>query len=86
MSDEDIKAKIYPNPANNTVTVEIDNLEKEKTVQFSLYDISGRLLIHNSFVEIKKTIILDNISNGLYFYSIEINDFIVKQDKLIIIK
>jgi len=86
MSDEDIKAKIYPNPANNIVTVEIDNLEKEKTVQFSLYDISGRLLIHNSFVEIKKTIILDNISNGLYFYSIEINDFIVKQDKLIIIK
>jgi folate-binding Fe-S cluster repair protein YgfZ len=86
MSDEDIKAKIYPNPANNNVTVEIDNLEKEKTVQFSLYDISGRLLIHNSFVEIKKTIILDNISNGLYFYSIEINGFIVKQDKLIILK
>ena len=77
---------IYPNPANNAVSIEIDKMEEGKTVQFTLYDIRGSLLLHKSFVGVNKTILLDNISNGLYFYSVEVNGIIVKQDKLIVLK
>lgn len=60
--------KIYPNPVNNTITIDIDNFSP---LELNLYDIIGRLILkQNLFNRINK-VDLNKIINGIYFLNLK---------------
>lgn len=62
----------YPNPFNNITTVEF-NSPKNTTVDFSVFDISGKM-VENRKVDVERGVNTieygDRLSSGVYFYSI----------------
>lgn len=75
--------KVYPNPANSYVTVDLD-YNKDNQYQFELYDITGRRILKETLLGNKTIIYLPEISIGLYSYKIVKNSNLIKTDKLII--
>lgn len=65
--------KTYPNPAHTRITFELPIITKESTLIIS--DVFGKTVIEISPVKGQAQIIWDcsQISNGVYFYCIEIN-------------
>lgn len=59
--------KIYPNPANNIVNIEIDNNEKEN-IYIEIISITGKILKTENIQAISKTISIDitDIPAGIY--------------------
>ena len=68
VSFEKIGAKLYPNPTNSSVTLELDNLNVTKV---SLFDLHGRT-IQNVNVNSNKTLLdLSGLTSGIYLIKIE---------------
>lgn len=68
-SDESIinpVLKIYPNPSSDYLTIEIENNEE---TEVTLYDLTGRKLIQQKFVNII-TINLKDVPCGFYWYEV----------------
>jgi hypothetical protein len=72
---------IYPNPANNYLFI---NLFEKQSVQISIFDNNGRLIISQTINQ-NTTIDLSNFANGLYFISASNNEF-QKTSKLVVEK
>ncbi|WP_395074690.1 T9SS type A sorting domain-containing protein [Flavobacterium sp.] len=53
--------KIYPNPAQNVVNVEVDGLN-----EIEVYDINGRFLLKKQMSENKNVIDISSLSKGIY--------------------
>jgi hypothetical protein len=73
--------KVFPNPASNKVTIQY-NLVSNSNVQIDLYDIFGKsiktilpLTLQNN-IEHSYTVPLDDISSGMYFIKLKINNTI----------
>jgi hypothetical protein len=77
--------KLYPNPNNGNMTLEY-NVTGNKA-EFVLYDITGKLV--NSYnLNVKASvlqIVQAELSNGIYYYQIRVDDKVVKYDKIVII-
>lgn len=58
---------VYPNPANETVTVEFNEADSNST-RLDLYDMTGRVLIQSTIRagEIRQTISVKNLRPGMY--------------------
>ena len=59
-------ASLYPNPANNTLNVETNDIISS----IEIYSISGKKVYHNSFNSDKLNIDISNISTGQYIVKI----------------
>ncbi|MBN2521597.1 MAG: T9SS type A sorting domain-containing protein, partial [Bacteroidales bacterium] len=74
---------IYPNPANEYINLKLYHDDFGK-VDISIYDISGKLLLFQQFnkqgIEFEKNINLNNLSNGLYFIEISINNNLIPRE------
>lgn len=75
---------IFPNPFNNTATVNYEL--KGTTAQLKIYDVVGKL---QSTIQLKgnvgqQTISRNNLTNGSYFLSIEVDGKLVKTEKIVI--
>lgn len=77
--------KIYPNPANNIVYIEIDNNEKEN-IYIEIISITGKILKTQNIQPISKTISIDitDIPAGIYICKAFGNKNKYSQQKLII--
>ena len=79
----------YPNPFNGTTTIEF-NLEKEQSVSLKVFDLTGKtiatLLENETKSKGRNQVVFDgnNLSEGVYFYSIESNGF--KETKRMILR
>jgi hypothetical protein len=63
-----LKVKLYPNPANNFITIELDDTN-ETIIQ--LYNVNGQLILQKNTKGINKEYIdLTSLSNGLYLVKI----------------
>jgi len=75
-SVEDLSAygiNIYPNPSDGTFRIEIEN--KEKTVDVSISDMTGKLVYSNKLNTFENHIIkLHDVSKGIYFIKINLGD------------
>ncbi len=60
---------IYPNPANEYITIENFVFSKGQTI--SVYDIQGQLLLQQPMLQAKTNINITTISNGVYFLKVE---------------
>ncbi|MBK9283810.1 MAG: T9SS type A sorting domain-containing protein [Sphingobacteriaceae bacterium] len=60
--------QVYPNPAVNTVIVELNN-GKEKNIMLS--DLSGRVISEKTTTDNKVSVDLNKLSNGLYLIKVQ---------------
>jgi hypothetical protein len=61
-----LSIEIYPNPATGIVNVIL-----EGPSNYSIYDLSGKLLRVGSFDQIENQLNIENLSNGIYFLKVE---------------
>lgn len=60
-----LNTKIYPNPAQNIVNVEVDGL-----TEIEVYDINGRFLIKKQMSENKNSMDISSLSKGIYILKV----------------
>ena len=61
---------VYPNPAENQITFQLEN--KQKGILY-LYDVLGQNILTKEISENNNSIDIQNLSNGVYYYSFESN-------------
>jgi len=76
--DDQPEMKIYPNPANNFVKIEL-NLKKNSYIYISIFDIFGKefIIFENSILSKGNYLLIfvvENMTNGKYFLKTKIND------------
>ena len=62
----DSSVAVYPNPANNNVTIKSDN--KIKSIE--LYDVQGRIVLIKLMDESESRVDISNYANGIYFLKV----------------
>ncbi|MBC5834281.1 S8 family serine peptidase [Flavobacterium sp. F372] len=61
---------VYPNPAENQITFQLEN--KQKGILY-LYDVLGQNILTKEISENNNAIDIQNLSNGVYYYNFESN-------------
>lgn len=78
---------LYPNPNNGRMLLNY-NLKANDKAELLIYDITGKWAstyqLNSSVTQM--TISDEQLSNGIYFYQIKVNDKMVQSNKLVIIK
>ncbi len=82
---DEIIVNLYPNPNNGNFKLEY-HIDKES--DFIITDITGRIVNQYSLLPKLNNLLIkdDELNAGVYFYSIKINNSLLKNDKLVIIK
>lgn len=78
----------FPNPANETFNLVYKLQDGTEDATFIMYDIMGKLIIKHKLISRKGQDIfnLSVFNNGLYYYTIIVNNTSIARDKLIVIK
>ncbi len=80
----------YPNPFSNSTSI-VYHLSESANVELGIYNLNGKLIstLVDEFMLIGKHTVMwnkpDNISDGVYFYSLKINGYITDTKQLVII-
>ncbi|VXB95853.1 conserved hypothetical protein [Flavobacterium sp. 9AF] len=69
-NDLSSKVSVFPNPANNTLYVNLDQNFVNET-HYKLYDLQGRLVISKKSATSESNINIENLVEGIYLLSIE---------------
>lgn len=77
-----LNMKVYPNPMSDFLILNVGNFELS-TLNFELYDISGKLLERKKITSITETISMDNLPSSTYFLKVTSNNEEVKTFKVI---
>jgi hypothetical protein len=70
---KDFSVRIYPNPTDGLLTVELNDLPEKQTAVISLYNTSGKQLLLQRNVEYSTEVNLSNQPQGIYILRIEIS-------------
>lgn len=65
------KFKVYPNPAYNTVTVSVSNLD---SYRLAVTDLTGKLIINQTLSGVENTIDISSLSSGAYFFTLNTDE------------
>ncbi len=71
---------MYPNPANEVVTIELD----KNNVDLNIVDLLGKTVFTQSNVISNRQINVSELKNGVYFISVLKNGTVLKTEKLIV--
>jgi hypothetical protein len=63
--------KIYPNPANDKIVVEVSYQNPSVNNKLSIFDIHGQLLMQKQIDKLKTEIDISELARGIYFLRIE---------------
>jgi len=77
-----LNMKVYPNPTSDFLILNVGNFELS-TLNFELYDISGKLLERKKITSITETISLVNLPSSTYFLKVTSNNEEIKTFKVI---
>lgn len=82
-----IKTVLYPNPNNGNMVLEYD-LGAETNAKIHIFDINGRLINSYKLTQIIGKLDINSVAltNGVYYYSILINEKLYSTNKIIVIK
>ena len=72
----------YPNPTTNNLTLNVGKAELS-TLNFQLYDISGKLIESRKIISSTETISMANLPSATYFLKVSNNNNEVKTFKII---
>ena len=73
---------IYPNPFDNTLTVQVKRQEKS-LYQIKIYSISGMLMMEQELGRATNHLNTSELASGVYFYSITNNQISISSGKII---
>jgi hypothetical protein len=78
---------LYPNPNNGGFTLSYQ-LQQGQSGTFTIYDMLGKEIATYTLNANAETMSIDEttLNNGVYLYNIVVNNNVVKEDKLVIIK
>jgi hypothetical protein len=76
--------EVYPNPANDIINFKFSNTIEKRKIE--LFDAIGNLVLEKDASSNNLSLITDNLSNGVYFYTILVGEKNIKTDKIVIIK
>ncbi|NVO02890.1 MAG: SBBP repeat-containing protein [Bacteroidetes bacterium] len=65
---------LFPNPANESISIELLNLLSAVKNNISIYDVQGQILIEKFFQSAKTEIDISNLSSGIYIVKIQNGD------------
>jgi hypothetical protein len=68
---------IYPNPAKDLLTIEINSLKQNKNNEYTIYSVLGNVITRKTLAEIsgsyQESIDISSLANGLYFIEVTLN-------------
>ena len=79
---------VFPNPAGETVNIIYKLPENTQNAVLDIFNIIGDKIINYKINDKQGTFILDtsDLPDGLYFYTIKVNNNIIARNKIIIVK
>lgn len=77
-----IYCSVYPNPATDLLTLEVDISANENLI-YQLYDMRGNLLLNDRLIEPKTSISMANLAASTYFLKVTDNQEVSKTFKVI---
>jgi len=75
-------SKIYPNPSNGKLTIEMNDPTKGL---LEIYDVAGKIIFQSPIINPMSEIDL-NLSDGMYFYALKSEQIIIGKGNLVIQK
>lgn len=87
-NDVDVFSNAYPNPANNVVSFDYDMPFNAQTASVAIYNMMGQEVIRQdvNLGGSRLDINVSDLTDGVYFYSLIVNNQAVKTSKLVISK
>lgn len=73
--------RVYPNPASEQITI-----NSEKDAVLNVFDINGKNILSKKLNSDTETISVNNLQNGMYFYTISKNGKNLSSNKLVVNK
>ncbi len=85
--EDNFKVNLYPNPNNGNMTLEYD-LGSALNGKMLIFDITGKLISSYNLTQTIGKLDINNepLINGVYYYSIFVNEKIYSTNKIVIIK
>lgn len=84
--DESIKDKtivsVYPNPSSEVLNIDLPNSKDEASI--IIHDYAGKVVLNKAISYRHTSISLQHLTPGVYLYTIESEERIIRQDKLIV--
>lgn len=79
--------KLFPNPNNGIMNLDY-NLGNDSEATMKLFDVTGKLINTYTLQNNKGSISINeqNLTNGIYFYSILVKEKVIKNNKIVIIR
>ena len=77
-----LNMKVYPNPTSDFLILNVGNFELS-TLNFELFDVSGKLLESKKITSSTETISMENLPSSTYFLKVTSNNEEVKTFKII---
>jgi len=77
-----LEMKVYPNPTSDFLILNVGNFELS-TLNFELFDVSGKLFESKKITSITETISMENLPSSTYFLKVISNNEEVKTFKII---
>ena len=77
-----LELTVYPNPTTNYLTLNVGKAELS-TLNFQLYDISGKLIENRKIISNTETIGMENLPSATYFLKVTNNNNEIKTFKII---
>lgn len=79
--------KLFPNPNNGIMNLDY-NLGNDSEATMKLFDVTGKLISTYTLQNTKGSISINeqNLTNGIYFYSILVKEKVIKNNKIVIIR
>lgn len=79
-SSSDFGFKLYPNPINDVLEIEL-NIDFSRKANIQLFDNTGKLIISNNLNGLKNVLNMKNLKPGIYFLKLssENNEIVTKQ-------
>ena len=70
------KLRIYPNPTQNQVTIDVSELEEQGDWSFKIVDVTSKVSYVSALIKGTKTFVLDTqtMNSGVYFVEIQVAD------------
>ncbi len=79
--------KIYPNPAENTITIELSAELDNKNISVEIDNYLGQQVIFYNFAgDLLNTLDVSDLSNGIYIFKILVGNKIIAREKVVIEK
>lgn len=75
---------VYPNPAEGSTVIKIEDVARYKGIQFELYDVIGRVITTIELTSNETTLNLQNLAAGMYAYKVRTTTETLAAGRLVI--